>query len=171
MVLGIEILLHNIPKMILLVLISAVLGILMQTLITWLSFAIIRRYASGLHAKNSITCTIYTLAMFIVVPYALRGVYIHLSIVILVFAFITLALYRYAPADTKSRPILGKKKRALLKRKALISCGFLLVLIAVPQFEAFRALITVGAVYAAMAVLPATYKLLGRSMKNYEQYE
>ena len=77
MVLGLEILLHNIPKLILMVVLSAVLGILMQTFIIWIPFAIVRRYASGLHAQNGITCTIMTLLMFVAVPYFAYGHYEH----------------------------------------------------------------------------------------------
>ena len=171
MVLGVEILLHNIPKLILTVLIAALLGILPLTLITWLSFACIRRYASGLHASNNIACTITTLLMFVAIPYIVQGTHINILVLFTVFGLVGIGLYNYAPADTKARPILGKAKRARLRKKSVIACACLLAFALVLRNQAFYVLFSIGAVYALVAVLPATYTILGRSKKNYEQYE
>jgi accessory gene regulator B len=171
MVLGMEIILHNVPKIILMVAIAFLVGILPLTMVTWLSFACIRRYAAGLHAENSITCTIITLLMFVAVPYAVQGVYINEAILFSVFAILGFGLYKYSPADTAARPIIGKLKRARLKRKSLIACFILPILAWVLRLEAFYVYVATGAMFAVLSVLPLTYKLLGRSVNNYEQYE
>jgi len=171
MVLGMEILLHNIPKLVLLVAVALFFGILPQTAITWFSFACIRRYASGLHANNSIICTVMTLLMFAAVPYLLQGIHFSERSLVLAFIPIVLALYRFAPADTAARPILGKKKRAKLKLKALAASGCLLALTLVLRNESFYGLVAAGAIYAVITVLPISYMVLGRSFNNYEQYE
>ena len=171
MTLGLEILLHNIPKLVLMVAVSAILGILTQTIITWFSFVCIRRYASGLHATNSITCSVTTLLMFVLTPYILYGFHINMWILVVIFAVIGFGLFKYAPADTAARPILGKRKREKLKKKAVIASGILLVLALLLNNEAFYTLIAAGAVYALILVLPFTYKILGRSTNNYEKFE
>jgi len=175
MILGIEILLHNIPKMVLLVVVAWFLGILPQALITFLPFAVIRGYASGLHANNAITCTIVTLLMFVAAPYALQGVYISAALLLIVFALVGIGMFMYAPADTAARPILGRKKRARLKKKAVLSTGVMLAaaLALGIGFDnpALYSLFAVGAVYALIMILPLTYKLLGKSMNNYAGYE
>ena len=171
MVLGMEIFLHNIPKLVLMVFVAYLVGILPQSLLAWLSFAIVRRYASGLHASNSIVCMLMTLVMFVAVPYVIQDTYMSVWILLLTFAIIGLGLYRYAPADTLAQPIIGQRKRARLKRGALTASLFLLISALVLNNGAFNAMIVSGALYALVAVLPLTYKILGRSMNNYEKYE
>ena len=171
MILGMEILLHNMPKMVLMMAIAVYLSILPQTLVTWLSFIVIRRNSGGLHAGNSITCTIMTLLMFVAVPYALTEIQIGIGAFLLIFAVIGLGLYRYSPSDTAARPIIGKKKRARLKKGAVAACVFILALGLLLRNEMLYGLFTAGALYALIAVLPFTYKILGESMNNYESYE
>ena len=171
MILGMEIILHNIPKLVLMVIIASLLGTLYYTLATWLSFVLIRRYACGLHAGSGINCTIMTLLMFVAAPYVMQGVYINEITLILAFVLIGFGLYRYAPADTEARPIIGKNKRARLKKSAILTSLLVLALTLILRQEALYVLVTVGALYALIVVLPPTYTVLGRSMKNYERYE
>lgn len=171
MILGMEIILHNIPKIVLMIVVSLILGIFQQTFVTWLSFVCIRRYASGLHASNSTTCTVMTLLMFVAMPYVMQNITIGAITFILIFAIVGLGLYIYAPADTKARPILGKKKRGRLKRSAVIANFVMLAVTLIFLNEVFYVLVAMGAVYAVVVVLPLTYKILRRSIKNYEQYE
>lgn len=171
MVFGMEIILHNIPKLVIMLTAALILGILPQTLATWLPFAIIRRYAGGLHAKNSITCLAMTLFMFVFLPFVAQGVFINALTLILFFVAISIVLYMYAPADTAAQPIIGKAKRLARKKKAMVACGLILILTLMFQLEAFYVLVTIGVIYAVMAILPYTYKILGRRMNNYEDYE
>jgi accessory gene regulator B len=171
MTLGIEILLHNIPKLILMVLSAVLAGVLLHTLLTWLSFACVRRYACGIHAGNSINCTFITLLLFVAGPYILKDVYIGTGAFVIIFAFVVLGLYKYAPADTAARPIFGKKRRASLKKKAVISGIVAAVLTLVFLQESFYVFVAAGAVYATVLILPLTYVLLKRSMNNYEKYD
>ena len=165
MTLGLEIILHNIPKLVLMTATAAFWGILPQTMITWLSFACIRRYSSGLHASNGITCTFMTLLMFVAAPIALQNLYIGATTLTAIFAIIGLALYKYAPADTASRPILGSKKRARLKKKAVVTSTIVLALSLLFVDSIYYVNIVTGAIYTVIVALPLTYQILGRSMK------
>jgi len=171
MVLGAEILLHSIPKLTLMIIIAAILGILFQTAVAWISFALIRRYASGLHAKNGVNCTIATLLLFVAVPYILQGIHIHIAVLFLVYIATSIGLFRYAPSDTENRPILGKKKRRRLKKGSIITNFVILILSVLFLDEAFYVMVSIGVVSATVLALPLVYKLLGRSINNYEQYE
>ena len=171
MVLGIEVLLHNVPKMILMFLVALMLGILHLVVLTWIPFACIRRYAGGLHASNSISCTVMTLLMFVAVPYFLQEVSISAIGVILLFGVICLGLWKWAPADTKAKPIVGAGKRKRLKKQAVISCMAVLAAVLLFGREEFYVFVLIGAAYALIAVLPLSYKILRRSERNYEKYE
>jgi len=109
--------------------------------------------------------------MFVAIPYTLQGISIDVWVLFLVFGLVSIGLYKYAPADTKARPILGKAKRARLRKKSVIACVCMLALALLLRNEAFYVLISMGAVYVLITVLPATYTILGRSRNNYEQYE
>ena len=171
MILGMEILLHNIPKFIIMVAAAILLDILPQAMLTWISFAYIRRCAGGLHANNSITCTIMTLLMFVAIPYALQGSQFNIAFFIATFAVVIFGLYKYAPADTAAKPILGEKNRLKLKKQSILSAAIVLAVALIFFDETLYGLIAFGALYALISVLPITYKLLKRSMNNYEQYE
>jgi len=171
MTLGMEIILHNIPKLILMLAVSAFLGLLVYSLITWAAFVCIRRYASGLHASNGIVCTFTTLLMFVAVPYAMRFVYIGVVGLLFVSALVGIGLYRYAPADTEARPIIGKKKRARLKRNALVANVVVLALTLVFLGGEFYGHVAAGIFFAVLVLLPVMYSVLGRSMNNYEKFE
>ena len=171
MTLGIEIFLINIPKIIFILIISMVLGILPQTLTVFLSFAVIRRYACGLHAKKSITCTLVSMLMFVAVPYVLNGIEVNLLALTLIFIVVIILLYKYAPADTDARPIIGQKQRKLLKKKAIIASAVLFLLALSMDDGGINLWVAIGMVYGVVAILPHTYKILGRSVNNYEEYE
>lgn len=169
--LGIETFMINLSKLIVVYTLSAVLGIVLQTLTVHLGFLLIKRYSFGLHALNSTVCTVVSVCLFVVVPYVLSGLYITNDVLIPVSVCILFILYMYAPADTKRRPLFGKENRALLKKKAMV-CGIILVCVAlfIPNGH-IKFLIMLGAVYQALMLLPVTYTILKRSGKNYEAYE
>ena len=171
MVLGMEILLLNISKLIIIYVLAYWCGILDKTFIIHASFALVKRYSFGLHALNSTVCTLVSCCLFVVIPLLISDVGIHNKIVIAIFPFIIFALYRYAPADTKARPLIGTMLRKSLKKKAVV-CGVVVMAIAllIPN-ESIKLLLVLGAVYQSIFILPLTYKILKRSERNYEEYE
>ena len=172
MIYGMELLLHNVPKLILIIAVAAMVGILPHTIITILSFASIRAYAGGLHASNSINCTIVSLFKFIAIPFVLQDTQlINVESLIFIFTVIGLGLYKYAPADTEAGPILGKERRARLKRKSVLASIIVLTVTLIFVDNIFYGLVAIGALYAIISILPISYRILGRSMNNYEKYE
>jgi len=173
MVYGLEIMLHNIPKLVIIVLFSFLLETFPYTLMTLATFAIIRRYAAGLHASNGYSCMFISLIIFVGVPYYLvtTNFVVNMQVFIIIFSLVTLVMFKYSPADTEARPIIGKKKRTQLKIKSVLSCVLIFILALALQSEVVYVMVSLGAIYACVAVLPATYILLNRRRKNYEQYE
>ena len=171
MVLGAEVLIVNISKLIIMYLLAAMLGVIVHTAIIHIAYVVIKRFSFGLHALNSTVCTIVSCTLFVAVPWGLRGVGIGSAAVVAVFVAVIFCLYKYAPADTKARPLVGKMLRARLRKKAVI-CGVVLFVIAlaVPSREV-KLLLTLGAAFQVVSVLPLTYKILKRSERNYEAYE
>ena len=169
--LGMEILLINVSKIIIVYILAALLGTVVQTFILHTAYVLVRRYSYGLHALNTTVCTLMSCCLFVLAPRILYGVEISNPAAAAGFILIIYCLYRYAPADTKSRPLVGAKMRARLKRNAVIS-GFILMIAAlvIPN-ESVKFLLVLGAAYQCISIMPFTYKLLKRSAKNYENYE
>ena len=172
MVLGMEIFLINVSKLIIIYSLAAWLGILMLTFATHVAFAVVKRYSFGLHAQNSTVCTVVSCSMFVFIPLLLSDLRIDNNVVVAaVFAAVIFVLYRYAPADTKARPIIGARLRKQLNRRAVV-CGMSVAATAllIPN-ESLKLSLVLGAVYQSISILPITYKILRRSERNYENYE
>jgi len=171
MVLGMEVLIINITKLIIIYLLAAMLGVIIQTAILHFAYVVTKRYSFGLHALNSTVCTIVSCTIFVIVPWALQGTSISNTAVLAIFAVLIFCLYKYAPADTKARPLVGKALRAGLRKNA-VACGVVLMItiLFIPSNE-IKLLLTLGAVFQCVSILPITYKILKRSERNYETYE
>ena len=171
MILGMEILIINISKLIIIYVLAAIIGIVLQALLIQRSYALVRRYSFGLHALNSTVCTVVSCLLFVMLPWGLLYVGIGNIAVLAIFIPVILCLYLYAPADTKARPLVGRKLRAKLKIKAIVCGVFIMIITLLVPNESVKLLLTLGAVYQAISILPLTYKILKRSVRNYEIYE
>jgi accessory gene regulator B len=168
---GLEVLVINFSKILLILMIAEVLGILTGTLLIMLSFASIRRYAFGIHAKSSISCTIITCLCFFIGGYIPNFLTITNDEVLLMFLITISLLYLYAPADTEARPLVGKKLRNRLKIKVVL-LGFILMILAFNiNDSALKFFISYGALCESITITPIIYKLFGRGYKNYERYK
>ena len=171
MILGMEVLIINVSKIIIIYLLAALLGVTLYTLVIHVAYIVTKRFSFGLHALNSTVCTIVSCTLFVAVPWGLQGVGVGNEVVFIIFAVVILCLYKYAPADTKARPLVGKLLRARLRKNAVI-CSVVLLVVAllVPSGE-LKLLLALGSVFQCVSILPITYKILKRSTKNYEIYE
>lgn len=171
MKLGLEILLINITKFLIVFITAAQLNLLKEALFMSLVFASVRRTAFGLHAKNSIVCTIVSLAMFVAGPYVCQYIKLDNYTVFGIFTGMNLILYKYAPADTESHPILGKKLRKKLRKETVLTGTLLMLIALIIPSQQVKALITLAVAFEVISILPIIYKLLNRRYKNYEKYE
>ena len=111
---GLQNIIGELPKGIIILIIAYILGIFKLTVISILIIAPYRCVSGGVHMKTHIGCIIYTLlGKYIVLT---GNVKIMLAIAIWIFCMIMIKLY--APADTENLPILRKKER---KQKQILS--------------------------------------------------
>lgn len=171
MKLGIEILLINISKLIVIMSVSVYFNLLKETAFMIIIFAIMRRNAFGLHAKNSIVCTIMSLIMFVFGAYL--GCFIEFNnyIVFIVFIIMSFLFYKYAPADTEKHPLLGEKLRNKLRKNSVLTCILLMIIVLVMPNKEIKTLSVFTVSFEVISILPITYRILKRSWRNYEKYE
>jgi len=169
--LGLEILLINLTKGLLVYGVALVVGTLFQTLVTHLAYSLMRRVSFGLHAKSSLNCTLISLIMFVAIPFLAQNVVINNFIVTPIFIICIACFYRFAPASTEKNPLVGAKRRKRLKTQSVLFCAGIMVFVLLIPFPMVKVLMTLGVIMQTIWILPITYKILKRSRKSYEQYE
>lgn len=112
---GLQILIGELPKGIIILAIAYFLGIFKLTLLSVLIIAPYRCVSGGVHMKTHIGCIIYTLILYS--GSALLGKYfilegnVKIISAIIIWTFCMIMIKIYAPADTENFPILRKKER------------------------------------------------------------
>lgn len=119
---GLQNIIGELPKGIIILLIAYLLGIFKLTLIAMLIIAPYRCFSGGVHMKTHIGCIIYTLILYsgaamIGKNFILMGLTKYIF-GMSVWIFGMLMLKMYAPADTENVPILREKDR---KQKRIFS--------------------------------------------------
>ncbi len=119
---GLQNIIGELPKGIIILIIAYILGIFKLTVISILIIAPYRCVSGGVHRKTHRGCIIYTLLLYS--GSSLLGKYIVLTgnvkivLAIAVWIFCMIMIKLYAPADTENLPILRKKER---KQKQILS--------------------------------------------------
>lgn len=131
---GLFAMIHTSVAILLSVVLGAICGVLIPTLLISFTAIILRRYSGGAHASNSEECTLIGLIIAIGGGILLKGIaweinsVVILGIVIFTWAFY--CLYQLAPVDNKAKPIRKVEKRIQLKRKSyFVVMLYLLVVI------------------------------------------
>ena len=135
-----------------------------------LFYNVIRLFAFGLHAKNSTTCLITSLVLFIVGTYL--AIYIDIPIEVKFILSITciILIIIYAPADTEKRPLINVKKRKRFKILSTITSLIITFLIIYFNDKYLSNFMLIGMIESTIMILPITYKLYGLPYNNYKNY-
>lgn len=170
---SLEILLINIFKSIQIYSVALILGVLFETFIMNLAYALLRIHAGGWHAKSSVNCSLFGLVTFVGLPLIFQKFEFTLTffwlllLSVIILAFVAL----YAPADTEKNPLVSISER---KRKKVLSLLSVLVIIAFSLFFAgsqIATLLMTGLFVETLLIHPLFYKLIKRRYKNYENYQ
>ena len=119
---GLQNIIGELPKGIIILIIAYILGIFKLTVISILIIAPYRCVSGGVHMKTHIGCIIYTLLLYS--GSSLLGKYIVLTgnvkimLAIAIWIFCMIMIKLYATSDTENLPILRKKER---KQKQILS--------------------------------------------------
>lgn len=119
---GLQNIVGEIPKVILVFIIAYILGIFKWTLFTFIILFVYKGASGGIHLKTHLGCILFTTAFYCLIPFVsqyfeLTGVVKYITtLFIWIFGMIMIKLY--APADTESVPILQNKVR---KKKRIVS--------------------------------------------------
>lgn len=166
---GLEILLINFFKIIILFATASLLGILKYTLISFLIFSTLRCFACGAHGSSSFQCIIINYIIFFSNVYC--SIYINLNIVFLISIFLIsiVLILKYAPADTEERPLISSKLRDSLKKKSIIITFFFFIASLLIRNSIYSNLITYSIFSESLVITPFFYKILKKPYNNYKK--
>ena len=160
----------SISKMIIIIALSLILGIFKEMLIMLVIFNILRTTGFGLHATKSWICLLSSSTIFLIFPMLAKIVEIPQTIKIILAIISIICIYLYAPADTKKRPLIKKKKREIYKFITTISCIGLNIIALSIKNNILSNLIIFGIYTEVFMILPITYRVFHLSYNNYKNY-
>lgn len=105
----------TLEKLIIIAIVAAILGIFKEMVIYILLYNVLRIPSFGLHATKSWICLLSSTILFIGIPYLCIFLSIPITLKIIIGIIGTCFMFKNAPADTKKRPIVNKKRRMIYK--------------------------------------------------------
>jgi len=110
------------------------LGAVWEALTVCFSVSLYRKYSGGAHADEANFCTIVTVvycSFAAVISRRLAIIYQPIPMLIailLVYLFVYLATYRYAPVDSPNKPITGKPRIRKMRKASFLTVSVYLLL-------------------------------------------
>lgn len=165
---GIKVITMNMFKMIILFATAYFFKILGYTIVAFITFGILRSFASGVHADSTIKCIfinyiVFLGNVFLAINFSLGNV------LRIMFFLISLSiLIKYAPADTYERPLVSMILRKKLKIRAIITLMVYGVLSVLLSISTYGDIIIYSALEQALLITPLAYKIFRKPYKNHE---
>lgn len=171
---GLQLIIGEIPKILITFVIAYIIGVLKLTLITVLVLTPYRASSGGFHLKTHIGCilstTLYYCGVAILSKYLIITGIIKYILALTIWIFGMIMVKLYAPADTENVPILRKSER---KQKQILSYITLTVGIAISLIvknSVISNILLFGNLVQTMMITRLAYKLTG-SKYGYEVYQ
>lgn len=156
---GIQVMVINISKLIQLLIISILFGTLKETLCVFFSFALVRKSAGGIHAKTSLKCSIYTIFLMQIVVIISKVVILEEITYFMIYIIINYFVFKYAPRDTNINPINSSLDRRKLKVATLRTVNLIFLGIAILDINIYKTFIVGGVCLAVLSITPICEKI------------
>lgn len=167
---GLEILLGEIVKLIIIISSAWILGILPQVLTITISAGILRLASGGEHCSAYYRCLIGGTVWFLLLGWGVYSLHAFISPSVIsvdagLLFFISLAIIlKYAPGETENKPITGEAEREKFKKWSvaiMLAYGLMLVLFSnVAVLDSLVLPMAAGIMAQAFTVSPAGYDFL-----------
>jgi len=168
---GLEGIYLAVSKVVVILFISAILGLFKEAILFLLLFNILRAFAFGLHASKSLYCWISSSISFLLIPYLSVNFEFPLLFHIISSIVTLISFILYAPADTVKRPLINKKKRHIYKALSIIFACIFIILIFTINNLLIKNLLTFALILETILILPITYKIFKLPYNNYKNYK
>ena len=171
---GLQLLIGEAPKMILLFGISFIFGFGLEMLFAYFALIPYKTVSGGFHLHTHLGCIIGSavfyygnvfLSKFLVLDSIEKYVLVALS---LVFGILMVSMY--APADTENVPIISKKERKQKKILSYITLILTLVASLIIQNQVYSNILIIGSIIQTLSITRIAYKLTNNKY-GHEIYE
>ena len=160
---GLQLIIGEIPKMILILGISFILGFGWYMIFAYIAIAPYRTVSGGFHLHTHLGCILGTIIFYygtvIISKYLILDDIQKYILIALSLGFGLLMISMYAPADTEDVPIISKKER---KTKKILSYIMLIITLIVALFVQDRILsniLIIGSIFQSVSISRIAYKI------------
>ena len=171
---GLQNILGEIPKTILLFLMATVLGILKETVITFILIMPYRSASGGFHLKSHMGCilgtSLYYFGIVFLSKYVVFSQMIKYVTIFLIWIFGMIMIKKYAPADTENVPILSKKIRRKNQILAYVFFSIGLVVAGILNNNVISNILIFGNLIQTLTITKLAYRLT-KNKYAYEVYQ
>ena len=165
---GLEGLYSFVTKSTIILLLNLLVGTIKEFVAFFISFALIRAFAFGVHAKTNIGCWITSIIVNVGIPLLIKYFFISKIYLIIISVITTIIISIFAPADTRKRPLKNINKRRQDKILAIIvSIIYLIMIILLNDYIIYC--LTYALLYESIMVNPLTYMITKQSYNNYKK--
>ena len=171
---GLQLVIGEIPKMLVLIAIAYLLGVLKLTILALLFIMPYKTFSGGVHLKTHIGCIIATSLFYtgnaILSKYIIFDpIYIKYILIGFTWIFSMIMIKLYAPADTEAVPILRKKDRELKRRLSYIAMTITLIIAIIVKDSIISNLLLFGTLLQTISITRFMYKMTNNKY-GYEEY-
>ena len=162
---GLQVLIGEVPKIMLIFLFAWYFEILKLTLITFVAISIYRTQAGGFHLEGHLSCLGFSLLVFCGTSFLAKtivteNVYLLYTLYGLILIFNLLVINKYAPADTEKIPIINMKRRRTKKICSYIAVIILYVFaIFISTDQVVSNICVLATLIQSICMTPITYKI------------
>ena len=171
---GLELLLGEIPKILLLFLIGFLLGVGWYVLFAFIVIAPYRGVSGGFHLHTHIGCIITTMLFYIGNVFISKYLFLDsiekYILIGLAFIFGILMISMYAPADTENVPIISKAERKKKKILSYILLSVMLIAALIIQDRMLSNILIIGSIIQTITITRIAFKLT-KNEYGHEMYE
>lgn len=164
---GLEGIYITLTKTIIIFTIAYFLKIHKQLLFIIIIYNFLRLFSFGMHSKNSTSCLLSSLFIFIGSVYLCQLIQLPFFIKIFV-AFISIIIFiKYSPADTAKRPIINKKKRFIYKLVSTLTIILYSYLLLINNQNFISNALFLAMVLQSFLITPLCYSIFNQTYNNY----
>lgn len=170
---GLQLLIGEIPKTLIIIGIAWILGVLDLTILALILMLPYRTASGGVHLKTHIGCIIATSVFYIgnaiLSKYLIIEKTIQYILVGVIWIPSMLIIKLYAPADTEAVPILRKKERKIKKILSYITMSASLIIALLINNTVISNILIFGTLFQTITITRFMYKITGNKY-GYEEY-
>ena len=171
---GLQLIVGEMPKMLLLIAIAFLLGIGELTILAFAVVLPFKTCSGGFHLKSHIGCIVGTILFYcgnvmISKNIVFEPIWVKYIVIVLTWIFGMIMCKKYAPADTENVPIISKKERNKKRVLSYITLTISLVIAMFIQDSTISNIIIIGMLLQSISISRFAYNIT-KNKYGYEVY-